>query len=648
MSAPTRRGQWKLYDVSLHAEYRHWRLCRAPARAVRWLGLQYLFLVAIAFLRSVAAVFASIVRRMFLYGACDVDDADDEMISAGLAAGGLPVILIPGNMGNGQAATAHYTDRGARVFCPPLGPVSSCHDRACELFYALKGGRLDFGEAHSRTHRHAQFGADCGAGALPSWSETEPIVFVTHSQGVNTALALQKLLRDAAFPGHATSAAWVAGVVAIAAPFRGAGPALEVLGAVPRATHTRKLECECEGCVEPAPYEDGGVFDATDDGGRVGGERVNLRRRKANGSGNSATAGNNGCCAGAVGGKWPSCARLEQQVGPRLRPVGFGITVGYVSEVLAFRFWLVKTLVFDWRLDQWRLGWRDLWPLLDGTHPLLHSADTALIELTRHGAANVARALSTHSCSFYVSLPCRITGTAAPLSLASDALPPKLVSPRAAPHQHVPPYSLHSPRSPQSPLSPLAHQPQNLASHPRSDSRRTHSPASTLQPSPLPLELPLLPVPSPTATPEHVLLAALIAWCSHLDPSQPADPLALRVRAHSDGMVPTESQLCPLGHAQRPVPQLTPPPPPTTKPTRAGAGGPEGGAKDAAAQRGARHAKLLHAGAWCIADPALCDHTTAALTPSSPLLRHALRVVVPAIAEAAARARQSAAQRVPV
>jgi hypothetical protein len=65
-------------------------------------------------------------------------------------------------------------------------------------------------------------------------------------------------------------------------------------------------------------------------------------------------------------------------------------------------------------------------------------------------------------------------------------------------------------------------------------------------------------------------------------------------------------------------------------------------------QTAAELAPLLHPGVWCIANPAPSDHSAAALTPQSVLLRHALRTVAPAIAEAAARTRRSAPQRVPV
>ena len=45
-----------------------------------------------------------------------------------------------------------------RVLVPDLGSLTSVHDRARELFYYLKGGRVDYGEEHSRMYGHSRFG----------------------------------------------------------------------------------------------------------------------------------------------------------------------------------------------------------------------------------------------------------------------------------------------------------------------------------------------------------------------------------------------------------------------------------------------------------------------------------------------------------
>jgi hypothetical protein len=45
-----------------------------------------------------------------------------------------------------------------RVLVPDLGSLTSVHDRARELFYYLKGGRVDYGEEHSKMYGHDRFG----------------------------------------------------------------------------------------------------------------------------------------------------------------------------------------------------------------------------------------------------------------------------------------------------------------------------------------------------------------------------------------------------------------------------------------------------------------------------------------------------------
>lgn len=149
------------------------------------------------------------------------------------------------------------------------------------------------------------------------------MVLVCHSQGANAALALQALLSDGSFAGHATSAEWVAGVVAIAAPFRGAGPALRTFGRVPRATLRAGGVCGCARC--------GGCSGGGENGSTVGNGGGDGEPRRASG--------------------WQPCARLEQSVGPRLAPVTLSITLGYVAHILLG--WSAAAhAVFEWQLDR--------------------------------------------------------------------------------------------------------------------------------------------------------------------------------------------------------------------------------------------------------------------------------------------------------
>ena len=140
------------------------------------------------------------------------------------------VVLVPGLMNHGgrtERLAATLRKRGLDVHATRLGPVSSSHDRACELFYALKGGRVDYGAERAARFGHARFGPTHVTGSLPCWDAERPIILLTHSQGAGTALALQRLLAEGHFgPEHATSADWIEAIVCVAAPLNGAASVL--------------------------------------------------------------------------------------------------------------------------------------------------------------------------------------------------------------------------------------------------------------------------------------------------------------------------------------------------------------------------------------------------------------------------------------
>jgi hypothetical protein len=101
--------------------------------------------------------------------------------------------------------------------------TASLHDRCCHIFYELKGGCVNFGREHSDFHGHSQYGQFFREGLYPEWDENHPILFIGHSMGGITALALQKYLTEQKFidAGFQTSANWISGVIAINSPFRG-------------------------------------------------------------------------------------------------------------------------------------------------------------------------------------------------------------------------------------------------------------------------------------------------------------------------------------------------------------------------------------------------------------------------------------------
>ncbi|KAI0275048.1 alpha/beta-hydrolase [Gloeopeniophorella convolvens] len=107
-----------------------------------------------------------------------------------------------------------------RVVFANVGPISSFHDRACELFYAIKGGRVDYGAAHASAHAHGRYGRTHERGIYEEWSPTRPLHFVAHSAGGPTVMKMQHLIAEGFF-GDAHHPDMVLSLNAISAPFRG-------------------------------------------------------------------------------------------------------------------------------------------------------------------------------------------------------------------------------------------------------------------------------------------------------------------------------------------------------------------------------------------------------------------------------------------
>ncbi len=126
--------------------------------------------------------------------------------------------------------------RGYPAYAAEVGPVSSNWDRACELYTAIRGGRVDYGQAHARAAGHGRFGRDY-PGLLPDWGETRPVHLLGHSMGGLTSRLLVQLLEEgdesemAVTPseelsplfsgGHAGGRAWVRSVTSLSSPHDG-------------------------------------------------------------------------------------------------------------------------------------------------------------------------------------------------------------------------------------------------------------------------------------------------------------------------------------------------------------------------------------------------------------------------------------------
>ncbi|XP_054792361.1 uncharacterized protein LOC129298008 isoform X1 [Prosopis cineraria] len=139
-----------------------------------------------------------------------------------------PIVLLHGIFGFGKGRLgglsyfAGAEKKDERVLVPDLGSLTSIHDRARELFYYLKGGQVDYGEEHSITYGHSQFGRIYEQGHYPEWDEDHPIHFVGHSAGAQVARVLQQMLADKAFKGYeVTSENWVLSITALSGAFNG-------------------------------------------------------------------------------------------------------------------------------------------------------------------------------------------------------------------------------------------------------------------------------------------------------------------------------------------------------------------------------------------------------------------------------------------
>ncbi|MBT3271901.1 MAG: lipase, partial [Spirochaetales bacterium] len=80
------------------------------------------------------------------------------------------------------------------VYTASVGPFSSNWDRACELYAYIKGGTVDYGEAHVLRFGHKRYGKTY-PGVFPQWGENNKIHVIGHSMGGQTARLMAYLLR---------------------------------------------------------------------------------------------------------------------------------------------------------------------------------------------------------------------------------------------------------------------------------------------------------------------------------------------------------------------------------------------------------------------------------------------------------------------
>ncbi len=138
-----------------------------------------------------------------------------------------PAILVHGMFGWGPNelggfpywGTAALVDSPLRRHFASVGPISSAYDRACELAFQIRGGRVDYGAEHAAEAEHERFGR-VHPGFHPDWSEAAPVHLIGHSMGGPTIWMLQHLLAQDAF-GWGSSAAWVRSISTISGAMNG-------------------------------------------------------------------------------------------------------------------------------------------------------------------------------------------------------------------------------------------------------------------------------------------------------------------------------------------------------------------------------------------------------------------------------------------
>ncbi|KAI0052547.1 alpha/beta-hydrolase [Auriscalpium vulgare] len=143
-----------------------------------------------------------------------------------------PLVIVEGFLGGvGETVWGHFQhylnaeDDAAgstrrRVIFANVGPVSSLHDRACELFYALTGGTVDYGAEHSTSNEHGRYGRAHPHGLYEAWSVTRPLHFLGHSVGGSTIVKLQHLISSGFF-GRTHHPDMLLSLTSVSSPFRG-------------------------------------------------------------------------------------------------------------------------------------------------------------------------------------------------------------------------------------------------------------------------------------------------------------------------------------------------------------------------------------------------------------------------------------------
>ncbi|MDD5886632.1 MAG: hypothetical protein PUC71_03825 [Oscillospiraceae bacterium] len=84
-------------------------------------------------------------------------------------------------------------EKGIPAYESTQAPYRSNWDQACELFANIKGGRVDYGKAHSEKYGHSRFGRTF-PGLYPKWDDSHSIDLFGLSMSAETLQILSSLL----------------------------------------------------------------------------------------------------------------------------------------------------------------------------------------------------------------------------------------------------------------------------------------------------------------------------------------------------------------------------------------------------------------------------------------------------------------------
>ncbi|MCL2322621.1 MAG: lipase [Oscillospiraceae bacterium] len=119
-----------------------------------------------------------------------------------------PIVLVHGIYGwdKDQIGSYNYwggdldivkmlNDEGFKAMNVKIGTFSSNWDRACELYYYIKGGTVDYGAAHSAKYGHERYGKTY-PGLYKNWDDINKIHLLGHNFGGETIRLLVELLKN--------------------------------------------------------------------------------------------------------------------------------------------------------------------------------------------------------------------------------------------------------------------------------------------------------------------------------------------------------------------------------------------------------------------------------------------------------------------